>query len=75
MGFKLSCTYYEKQTETWQKIQASISNPNEVIQSFAIALLVKDPRLILPKKKSFNKTHQQRLDQAAKCLDLGKEKK
>jgi hypothetical protein len=43
-----------------------------VIRSFTIALLVKDPRLILPKKKSFNKTNHQLLSQTTKRLDLGR---
>ncbi|CAF0708528.1 unnamed protein product [Brachionus calyciflorus] len=49
---------FEKQTEIWNNIKSSIKDPNEVCPSTILGLLVKDPRLVLPKKKSFNKINE-----------------
>ena len=51
--------YFTSQAELWSKIKNSISSPNEVTAALTIGLLVKDPRLILPKKKTFNKSEAQ----------------
>ncbi len=48
---------YEIQASIWDKIKSCVSSPNEVTQSSVISMLVKDPRLLLPKKKAFNKNH------------------
>jgi hypothetical protein len=39
----------------WSKISQSNESTNELIP--VVGLLVKDPRLVLPKKKFFNKTY------------------
>lgn len=49
-------SYFTSQAKLWSSIKNSISSPNEVTAALTIGLLVKDPRLILPKKKSFNKS-------------------
>ena len=36
-----------------------IKDPNEVVCSSVLGLLVKDPRLAMPKKKSFNQINEQ----------------
>ncbi len=46
---------YDFQASVWDRIKSCVSSPNEVTQSSVIGLLVKDPRLLLPKKKAFNK--------------------
>jgi hypothetical protein len=43
----------KNQESMWNKIK-NISNPGDITPSHAIGLLVKDPRLVLPKKKLFN---------------------
>ena len=40
-------------------MKSIISDPNEVTSSSVISLLVKDPRFVLPKKKSFNNVNKQ----------------
>jgi hypothetical protein len=37
----------------------TLKDPNEIAMNTVIGLLVKDPRLLMPKKKSFNKCQQQ----------------
>ena len=46
--------YYENQSELWNQINFSLKNPNDLVGSTVIGLLVRDPRLTLPKKKQFN---------------------
>lgn len=48
----------KKQKDAWELLR-KISNPSELTPSLSIGLLVKDPRLILPKKKAFKKTQEQ----------------
>lgn len=48
---------FEKQAKIWNNIKCCVKDPNEVCPSTVIGLIVKDPRLVLPKKKSFNKAH------------------
>lgn len=50
---------YSAQNELWNKIKTCLKNPNDVTPSTVLSLLVKDPRLVLPKKKSFNKVYDQ----------------
>lgn len=38
---------------------SKLQDANDVVQGTVIGLLVKDPRLLLPKKKAFNKIKQQ----------------
>ena len=52
---KLDENHYENQAETWNKIRLKLKEPNDIVPSTVIGLLVKDPRLIMPKKKLFNK--------------------
>lgn len=46
------------QSKIWDSIKFSIKNPSEVCPSTVIGLLVKDPRLTLPKKKAFKKVYE-----------------
>ena len=46
---------FQKQSNIWNHIKFSIKEPSEVCPSVIIGLLVKDPRLLLPKKKAFKK--------------------
>lgn len=50
---------YENQIQVWEKIKSSIRDTNELTSSVVLGLLVKDPRLVLPKKKSFNQVRKQ----------------
>lgn len=50
---------YEKQMGVWEKIKSSAKEPSEVTSSSVIGLLVKDPRLALPRKKSFKQVSQE----------------
>lgn len=50
---------YESQISIWNKIKSSIRDPNEITNSAVLGLLVKDPRLVLPKKKSFKQMYKQ----------------
>ena len=54
---------------------SKLQGANDVVQGTVIGLLVKDPRLLLPKKKTFNKIKQQ-IDQLSVYSkisnDLGK---
>lgn len=60
----------KKQSELWNKIKFSIRDPNDIVSSTIFGLVVKDPRLILPKKKAFNKVVDQNkeIDLSAKNL-------
>ena len=46
---------FEFQAGIWDKIKNFASSSKEITPSSVIGLLVKDPRLVLPKKKAFNK--------------------
>jgi ribonuclease P/MRP protein subunit POP1 len=48
----------KKQMNLWEQVR-QICDPSELTPSLAVGLLVKDPRLILPKKKSFKTTQEQ----------------
>jgi hypothetical protein len=47
--------YYQHHADIWNKFKLSLKNPNDVTSQTVISLLVKDPRLSMPKKKMFNK--------------------
>ena len=47
---KLDENHYENQAETWNKIRLKLKEPNDIVPSTVIGLLVKDPRLVMPKK-------------------------
>jgi hypothetical protein len=50
--------FYETQGNIWNQM-SKLKDANEVVQGTVIGLLVKDPRLLLPKKKNFNNVKKQ----------------
>ncbi len=52
--------FYKQQSEIWNKIKFSSENVSRITAKKVFGLLVKDPRLMMPKKKSFNKISIQR---------------
>lgn len=57
------------QHDLWNRINQSSESISELMP--AIGLLVKDPRLVLPKKKLFTKTYQQTQKSTKTELDAG----
>ncbi len=56
--FLLRHSFYDKQASIWNKIKQSLNELNDFPASCVLGLLVKDPRLMLPRKKAFNKVLQ-----------------
>ena len=61
----------KNQETVWNKIK-NISNSGDVPPSIVIGLLVKDARIILPKKKLFNTVKEQNKNNLSFKLDDGK---
>ncbi len=59
------------QEALWDKIK-NINNSGDIPPSTVIGLLVKDPRIILPKKKLFNTVKEQNKKNSKFKLDDGK---
>ena len=62
--------YTSSQAQVWESIRGAIVDPGQAMSSMVIGLLVFDPKLMVPKKKLFNKSR----DECEKQADTAHEK-